>query len=294
MSDKDKDRGRGTVAAAFRFTYLSWYVAVAHTTFATVFFWYYPWTTDIPFTYFASPSTYGILTTERFVSLQWWLFSLTPLCIPPILLLGFMNNHWLTRWPKLVWIYAVCPFETVLWLLTFIFECIWLAGRNDPANPRNPANSFLACCTPEFYTTVTSCGNYGDPHPECNPSIDLSELGTNGNFVLLFVVTFCMIVVFIMYMALALNILWLTDDYVKYGDPDFMLSPYAFPASATSKGGPSGGSTLMARPLPPPLTGDSQGAPLLSQSQPQLQSAVQSADPLTSRAVAYAVLRERK
>ena len=177
------------------------------------------------------------------------------------------------------------------WLLNFIFACIWLAGRNNPADPGNPANSFLACCTPEFYSTVQSCGNYGDAHPECNPSIDLSELGTNGDFVLFFVTCFCMLVICILYMALALNIMWMTDLFEKYGDPDFSLSPYMFPVSTSGKGGPSGGSTLMARPLPSAMTGGGGGGDTFQQQQPSSQPPPEQ---LTSRAVAWPLLKDRK
>lgn len=62
--------GPGTVKTIFSLTYLLWYVSAFHTAVTTVYFFYFPWTRKILFTYFASPATYGVLTSNRW-DLEW-------------------------------------------------------------------------------------------------------------------------------------------------------------------------------------------------------------------------------
>jgi hypothetical protein len=271
-SSSEKDGGRGAFKDIGWLKRLTWYIATAHTVIATLYFTYYPWTRKFVFTYLASPSTYGILTSERWVSLQWWTCILTALCIPPILWLGIMNDAWLTRWLKWWWLYVIVPLELVLWLLTWAVEFFWLATRNDPRYPTNPATSNRACCTPEWYNTVGACRNYGDLHPECNPGIDFGELGTNPDFVFFFVVTFAMLVVFILYFVVSWHYMKRCDDLVKYGDPECPIPLYQVPLgpqpTSLSSGGGGGGDYT--------------------------QVPTSSTDSLNSRVTAWGVLKSRK
>ena len=257
--------GKGGVARElFSTTYLLWYVSAFQLGVTIVYFAYFPWTRKILFTYFASPATYGVLTSERFVSLQWWVYSLTALVIFPLWWVGWMNNHYLSKWPKTTWI-AFCSVELALWVATWAIETWWLIDRNNPSFPDNPANSYKACCTPEFYNTVGACPNFGDPHPECTPGININELGTNGDMVFFYAITVVMVVVFILYIVLSVQIMRLTDLFIQVpsplscpvclvltslsaqsGDPEFQLVPMNFPNAGNT--GPSGGSTAVLQP----------------------------------------------
>ncbi len=125
-----------------------------------------------------------------------------------------MGSHWRRRSHKKVWIGYV-SFELIFWLAVMGVEIWWLSTRNDPSFPDNPATSYRACCTPEFYNTVGACPNYGSPHPECDPGIDISELGTNGDMVFFFAVTVVFTVTYIVYLVLGMQILRLTDMHLK-------------------------------------------------------------------------------
>jgi hypothetical protein len=223
----DSNRGRGTSKLVFRLTQYLWYVGGVQCIITTLYFLYFCWTRQLVFTYFASPATYGLLTSEHFVSLQWWIFSLTALCIPPLYWMGLMLGHYYTRWMKMVWCYFMVPAELALWLITLAVDIYWITTKNDPAFPDNPANSNLACCTPEFYTTVVSCKNYLNPAPECNPSINLSELGTNGDMKFFFAVTLIMVGIFTLYLIISLYYMWGIDDLMQ-------VSPLGFPLFVTT------------------------------------------------------------
>jgi len=227
--------GPGTTKTIFTLTYFMWYVSVVQLVIATLYFWYFPWTRMFQYTFFASPATYGVLTSSRF-NLQWWVFSLTALLIPVLWFIGWMNNHYLSRGTKIAWL-TMCSVELALWLLTFGISIWWLSDRNNPDFPDNPANSYKACCTPEFYNTVGSCPNFGAPMPECNPGINLSELGTTWDFIFFFGVTFAMCIIYILYLYLSPQIMWETDGLAQYGDPESTLPQFRDLWSRTS-GGP--------------------------------------------------------
>ncbi len=52
-------------------TDLLWYVTAFQLAVYILYQSYYPLTRKVIFTYFASPATYGVLTSERFATLQW-------------------------------------------------------------------------------------------------------------------------------------------------------------------------------------------------------------------------------
>lgn len=170
---------------------------------------YYPLTKQYEFTYFATPATYGVLSSDRFNTLDWWITALYVLPIFVCFWTGVMLVFWDTRGYKIFMIVYLSIL--LMWFITvFIIQTIFLATKNDPSagNLNNPANSYRACCTPEFYLSVTQCPNYGSPAPECNPSISLSELGANGDFVMAYCWT-------IAYMGLLSVMLYLTVRFMQ-------------------------------------------------------------------------------
>ena len=206
---------------------------------------------------------------------------MTALTIPAIWWVGWMNNHWLSRSKKITWL-VICSVELVLWLLSFSVLTWWLWDRNNPEFPDNPANSYKACCTPEFYNTVGACPNFGAPHPECDPGINLSELGTNGDIVFFYAVVVLLCIIYIVYLYVSVQVMWETDGYIQYDDPDFPLqATVRFPASAT--GGTQGSGTVFAQ-SPPQASGDA--TPLLPSNS--------KFSVLTSNALARDIIKGRK
>jgi len=197
----------------------------------TAFFLYYPWTRQFVFTYFASPTTYGVLTTERWNSLFWWICILTALQIFPLWYSGWMQVKWSRRSWKIFWIAYICVLLAI-WLVTLGYMIAWLAQCNDPSQPNNPANSYRACCTPEFYNTVGACPNYGQPHPECDPGINLSELGTNPDFRFFFFIELSEVFIWGFY-------IWLGWAIIK---------PTELALAAFASKPPSDGSTILLSP----------------------------------------------
>ncbi len=180
---------------------------------------YYPLAVTFEFTYFASPSTYGVLASERFSTLNWWVVSLASLAILPIYWNGLMQCYWRTRWLRIAFLVLVAV-QTAWWVSVAGIQISWAAQRNDPSQPGNPADSYRACCTPEWYNTVPTCPNYGNLSPECNPSIDFQELGSSGDFIFAFVFNFAYIVIWVVYTVLAAYFYRLMDQFRAMGYRD--------------------------------------------------------------------------
>jgi|WetSurMetagenome_2_1015567.scaffolds.fasta_scaffold00112_54 hypothetical protein len=64
--------GPGTVKNIFSMTYGLWYISAFQMAVSTVYFMLFPWTRKIVHTYFASPATYGLLTSDWF-GLEWYI-----------------------------------------------------------------------------------------------------------------------------------------------------------------------------------------------------------------------------
>ena len=191
-----------------------------------VFFSYYPLTRDFIFTYFASPTTYGVLTSERWSSLFWWLCSLQTLQILPLWLSGWMQVLYSRRSWKNFWL-AWCFILLAWWLVTLGYLISYVATRNDPAYPNNPANSYRACCVPEFYNVVGACPNFGSSHPECDPGINLNELGTNGDMVFFFFFVVVDILIWILYIVVGWALIKPTALLLSQNDPTNPLMRFA-------------------------------------------------------------------
>ena len=215
---------------------------------------YYPLTKQYKFTYFATPASYGVLSSYRFASLDWFMTGLYVLPELAIFWIPVMLIFWDVKWYKL----ALIIYLAILLMFGvsfFVIQTIWLTTKNDPTtgNLDNPANSYRACCAPEFYMAVQDCPNFGKPSPDCNPAIALGELGTNGDFVFAYTWT-------ILSMALEVLLLWFTIQLMrlrdkfeeKGGDQGFVV--VSMPPTKAPDGG--GGTTLLpaqqavANPIP--------------------------------------------
>ena len=194
---------------------------------------YYVLTRKYRFTYFGSPTTYGMLTSERFASLDWWTTYFWMFSMFPLLWVGtFMLLNWKSNGYKTAFI-VYLSVTLALWLCTFVVHIVWLRGRNNPADPDNPASSYRRCCTPEFYNVVPTCENYGSATPECNPPINLSELGTNGDFWIGFSFNVGLIVLWAFFLYFTIEFMKLINKYgASGGDSTFLKNPPPPPAAA--------------------------------------------------------------
>ena len=169
----------------------------------TVYSAYYPLARTFTHTLFATPSLYGVWVSDRFVTLDWWITSLQTLAWLPVFWAPLMLLFWRSRGYKVAHI-VVLSILLLLEVTTLVVNSVWISsGKNDPRYPDNPASSLSACCTPEFYQTVTTCPNFARPSPQCNPPIALNQLGTDGTYVFGFVINVLLIPIFAL-------MLWLT------------------------------------------------------------------------------------
>jgi hypothetical protein len=190
----------------------------------SVFMSYYLLTRKFVFTFFGSPATYGMLTSERFASLEWWAtLSWTAAWFPVLWVGSFLLLHWRSKGYKITFIVYLAV-TMVVWLCIFVLHLVWITGRNNPLTPDNPANSYRACCAPEFYNTVPKCENYGSASPECNPPINLSELGSNGDFVVAFAMNISFIVLWAFYLFFTVEFMKLMDKYNANGGDAMYLT----------------------------------------------------------------------
>ena len=139
---------------------------------------------------------------------------MVPFAVAPTVLLlvslalAFINS-------KIIRVLAfVLLIASIAWLIgVIITDSVVLAGRNRSEDPLNPANSYYACCTPEFFTTVTTCPNYGNPTPQCFPPRTRQDIGANGDFVMVYIMEFvfclsyCLVAVLLLQMDNLLRII---------------------------------------------------------------------------------------
>jgi len=187
----------------------------------TVFYAYYPLAESFVFTYFSTPGLYGVLVSERFQSVYWWITSLWSLSWFAVFWSMWMLIFWKSKPYKIAFLIYL-GISMVWWFSIFIVQFIWLLNKNDPSFPDNPASSYRACCTPEFYNTVPTCPNFGSAAPECNPPINLSELGVNGDFVFAFAFNIVLFALWGVYIALTVNFMRLVDEFALKGDANYV------------------------------------------------------------------------
>jgi hypothetical protein len=190
---------------------------------------YYVMSRSFIFTYFGSPATYGMLTSERFATLDWWTTYCWVFAWFPVLWVGtFMLLNFRVKGYKIAFI-VYLSVSLAVWLSTFVIHCIWMRQRNDPTFPNNPANSYRSCCTPEFYNVVPTCPNFGSAAPECNPPIALAELGSNGDFALAFCFNISLIVLWSFFLYFTIEFMKLMDKYAATGGDASYLKKQAPP-----------------------------------------------------------------
>jgi hypothetical protein len=174
---------------------------------------YYFITRLIRFTYFGSAATYGILTSERFASLEFWIALLTVSAWFPVLWVGsYMLAQWKSRAYKIAFL-VYLSITLAFFTSVFVIHWTWLTGKNNPAFPDDPASSYRRCCVPEFYNVVPTCPNYGSLTPECNPPINLSELGSNGDFWVGFGCNTSLMILWALYIYFTVEFMRLVDRY---------------------------------------------------------------------------------
>jgi len=164
-----------------------------------------------------------------------------------------MQVHFTRRSYQWAWT-IIAIIWLAIWLVMIGYMTAWLIQRNNPSMPNNPANSYRACCVPEFYNVVGACPNFGQPHPECDPGINIDELGTNGDFVFFYFITVTNILMWIIYIVLGFALLKLTEILNREGDPSSPLYQLA-----TSK--PGDGSVAFLPATSVPAAASAQTAP---------------------------------
>lgn len=184
----------------------------------TLYYFYMPVsTTVIQYTYFSSPSLFGVLHSERFHSLYSYMISSYAWLIPLMFLLLSIMIDWKKRWLK---IFAIIYMVVLL----VLFVCIgganiaYASTANNPSDPRNPANSDQMCCAAEFYSTYSGCRNFDSASPECNPPILLKELGVNSAFVAQFLASIVVVVFLVLELVFMFQLLGIVDKLMASMD----------------------------------------------------------------------------
>lgn len=159
------------------------------------------------FVMFAQPAHIDVVipTVPRFNHYGW--YKVVPFAMEPVVLLlvVFALAFPLSRFIRII--AFVLVIASIAWFIgVLIADAVQMAQRNDPADPRNPANSYYACCTAQFFTAVASCPNFGNPTPQCFPPRTISDIGVNGDFVMVFIIElltclfYCLIAVLLLQM----------------------------------------------------------------------------------------------
>ena len=170
---------------------------------------------SIVHTYFAAPTMFGVLQSDRFHSLYSFMLSSYAMLIPLIAFLYAIVASWKKRWLKLFTI-GYCVLLLVLFVCLVGANIVYVSTANDPADPKNPANSDRACCVAEFYSTYSGCRNFDAAMPECNPPILLKELGINAMFVFQFVTSMITVAFLIMFLVFLFQLLNIVDKLIPY------------------------------------------------------------------------------
>jgi len=194
-----------------------WILAGVASALWLVFYFAFPvLITQITYTYFADPALYGVVSNDRFETLFSWAVSMYALTGFPVLWVGIMITFYRLRWVKIL--FLVFLFITLLWyFVLLIIQFIWINNANDPAWPKNPANSHRACCTPEFYNTIRTCPNFDRPAPECNPPINLNELGIPGEYWFQFSYNLIVIAAWVAYIIMTFQFMRKMSEYESEG-----------------------------------------------------------------------------
>lgn len=153
-----------------------------------------------------------IPSVPRFRYYGW--YKVVPFAAAPIVLLivAFALAFPLSSVVRVVAIVLVGA--SAAWLVgMWIVSAIHISTKNNPEDPTNPANSYYACCTAPFFTAVASCPNYGNPSPQCFPPRVLSDIGTNGDAVMVIIIELLMCAFYTIMFVLLIQMGQLLDEY---------------------------------------------------------------------------------
>ncbi len=163
-----------------------------------VFQAYYPVARIFKHTFFESVPP-GLLISERFGTLDWWMTALFSLAIIMLFWVGFMIANWKIRWPKVIGL-ILSVLLTLWWITCFIIFMFFMANTNLLAEPNNPGNSYQYCCAPEHFPFITTCPNF--PADPCSPPTTQADLRINGDIMIAFTYTIILALSHIAYIIL--------------------------------------------------------------------------------------------
>lgn len=166
------------------------------------------------FVLFAQPAHIDVVirTVPRFHHYGW--YKVIPFAVEPVVLLLVVLGLAFPLSRPIRIIAFILLLASVAWFVgVLIADAVQMAQRNDPADPLNPANSYYACCTPQFFTAVASCPNFGIPSPQCSPPRTLQDVGGNGDFIMVFIIEvitcffYCVVAVLLLQMDHMMGVL---------------------------------------------------------------------------------------
>jgi len=182
---------------------------------------WYPLTKKFRHTICDTPNTCGALVSDWFRGYDWYSTSLyvlmLPVCFIAMSTLVFLHTAW---WLKIMSI-VLSALVALTFTGFFVTDISIMVHANDPSDPFNPASSLYRCCAPQYYTTVTSCENYGAVNASCTPPRTLAELGFDGPFVAAFVFRIFYIVSCVVMIIYVADIIALVDEFQRNGDVNF-------------------------------------------------------------------------
>lgn len=191
------------------------------------FFGFYAMTRDYVYTYFFTPATYGVLTTNWYKVWDWWKTAMFTLIWPmPAFVMAEIIFF------KVFWIKVVFLVYLVLnefwWITVVVVDIVLMASDpNDPTvSTTNPARSFKACCAPEWYLTVPKCPNYGAANPLCYfPIYSIKELGFNWVFVVTFIMECIVMGIWGVFIYLVIEHMLAVREFFEKGGDQYFLVP---------------------------------------------------------------------
>lgn len=140
-------------------------------------------------TYFDPASPIGVLISERYVTIGWWVLALSTL---QLLIPALIYSVWIDRWLKkpgwvVLWIVLI-GLLVVLQLLVVIYLGINRSNCNGQGEAGNLCNALLRCCVEEIYLNVVNeCppGPCGVAVPPVAIPATIADLKPDGMFLAL-------------------------------------------------------------------------------------------------------------
>lgn len=163
---------------------------------------------------------------RRFNGFDW--YKSVPFAAMPVILLVVLccMIFLYVRWLKILSILLLLAVS--LWLVAIgIIDIVNMSNPNHPETPNNPANSYAACCTPQFFTTVTTCANFGLGSPQCTPPRTLADIGVNGDTIFVFIWECLFLIGALLGIVYILQLMQLITAFQANGDNNFVQQTLA-------------------------------------------------------------------